>query len=705
MRRTISWLALVLFPLLASSAGEPVILENDALRICFASAEDGHSITGVVNRLAGDVRFVDPDGKRDDFWAFRLSRKNPVTGSDEYVRVQNRQFKGTDVVRSGETTTFCWRRIDVPGVEPGAVDVFARVKLPAGKAASEWTIRVVCRSATWRLYDTVYPCFRCIADEKKADILLPTNLYCGRLFRKTGFLPKNWLGANHPYPGYTIPMAAYNLGEAGLYIAVHDPNQYPKDFIWERPEFIRCETVMEGVGNPTGPRFPVVLAAYRGDWWDAAHIYREFALKQKWAKKGPMETRDDYPKAMHEANLWMLCGYWRGYGKVMQEMARRWPDVNKAIEFTAWGHLPFDTAYPEYLPAKPDFAGFCAEAKKLGILTMPYTNAKLWDTELPTYRAFGSKGAVLDPNGAVVLEHWNKREFAVMCPGWKPWQETLGVAPVTLVDKYGVGAVYLDQIVCAKGLPCFSTDHGHVPGGGTTFWADGYRAALEPIHAEMSKRGAPITSEGLGETWLDCIDGYLSAEMPRPEDVPLFLAIYSGYATVFGSNLGKVVGDASFFAVTARATIWGVSPGWNEPWVLDKGYEKHADALYAAGRVRQAMSEFLARGYLERDVKFAEDVGTVDVAWSSTRGGKACDVTGTFPAVMGTRWRNVAGTAKAVVLVNFSETPRRVTFDLTDDVPATAVKLPGQPEIPFTQVGRAVSAEIPPRAFFALRCE
>ena len=152
----------------------PVVLENDALRILFASQRDGYSITGIVNRLAGDVRFVKPDGQRDLFWALQFARKNPATGSNDYLRVSSRHCRGTEVVRDGEKTTFCWRGLDVKGMEPGALDVFARVKLPAGNAASEWTLRVVCRSKEWGLYETTYPCFRCIADEKEADILLPS---------------------------------------------------------------------------------------------------------------------------------------------------------------------------------------------------------------------------------------------------------------------------------------------------------------------------------------------------------------------------------------------------------------------------------------------------------------------------------------------------------------------------------------------------
>lgn len=687
-------------------SGSPVVLENDALRIAFASAQDGYSITGIVNRLAGDVRFVKPDGQRDLFWALQFARKNPTTGSNEYVRASSRFHKGAKVIRDGETTTFCWQGLSAPGMEPEAFDVFALVKLPTGDAASEWTLRVVCRSKEWGLYETTYPCFRCIADEKEADILLPSYTYSGRLFRKTGLFPKTWLGMNNPYPGYRMPFAAYNLGEAGLYFGVHDPHQANKDFIWERPEFLRCATIVEHAGEPgkagTGPKFPFVVKAYRGDWWDAAHIYRDFALKQKWTRKGPMARRPDYPKAMYEANLWMLCGYSQGYGRVLKEMAKRWPDVNKAIEFTCWGYLPYDTAYPEYLPAKKDFVDCCAEAKQYGILTMPYTNGMLWDTELPTYCAFGSKGAVIEANGNVRLEHWAKRDHAVMCPCWKPWQETLQVAPVTLTDKYGATCVYMDQIGMATGVACYSTEHGHVPGGGSA-WADGYREILEGVHAELSKRGVPLTSEGLGEMYIDCIDGFLSAFMPWPEDVPLFQAVYSGYATVFGSNIGKSVGAESFFAITGRATIWGVSPGWNEPWILDKGYERHAAGLYASARVRQAASEFLALGFLERDVKFLEDPGTIDVSWSSQRSGTEHDVTGTMPAVMGAKWRNVAGTAEALAFVNVASVEKTVSFRVSGNRAFAALPIPGQPAANFTQEGELVRLTLPPQSFVVLK--
>jgi hypothetical protein len=40
------------------SATAAPVLENDAMRILFAAAARGYGVTGIVNKVAGDVRFL-----------------------------------------------------------------------------------------------------------------------------------------------------------------------------------------------------------------------------------------------------------------------------------------------------------------------------------------------------------------------------------------------------------------------------------------------------------------------------------------------------------------------------------------------------------------------------------------------------------------------------------------------------------------------
>ena len=110
-------------------------------------------------------------------------------------------------------------------------------------------------------------------------------------------------------PGWRSPLAAYNLGDAGLYVAAHDPSQNLKDMVFGTGTDLRFDTVVENAGMPgkasSSPRYPVVIASYRGDWWTAAKIYRAWSLKQAWASKGPIARRADYPSAMADTDIWV----------------------------------------------------------------------------------------------------------------------------------------------------------------------------------------------------------------------------------------------------------------------------------------------------------------------------------------------------------------------------------------------------------------
>jgi hypothetical protein len=52
--------------------------------------------------------------------------------------------------------------------------------------------------------------------------------------------------------------------------------------------------------------YEVVLQAFHGGWWDAAQIYREWALNNAtWARKGNLTTRTDVPAWLLRTPLWI----------------------------------------------------------------------------------------------------------------------------------------------------------------------------------------------------------------------------------------------------------------------------------------------------------------------------------------------------------------------------------------------------------------
>ena len=495
-----------------------------------------------------------------------------------------------------------------------------------------------------------------------------------------------------------VPACEFIPADAARFLAAHP--ELPVLFVDSFPEGI-AEMPADG---------DALLAAALKDRKTVAleklsETLRGMGLADTLTIRGATAALHTYHYRKEGKDLWMLMnGSCAAMSNVLAKMAKAWPDVNKAIEWTCWNFLPFDCSYPEFLPPRDGWSDTLAYAKSLGIMTMPYTNGRLWDKALASYHQFAEPWMCHDANGDVWSESWRQKKshFGVVCPSWKTYHDILLYAATNIVHTYGAGSLYIDQVACSRPKQCFSPGHGHALGGGT-HWRDGYHRAMERVHGALSAEGAPLMSEGMGEAWLDVIDGYLNAYMPHPDQVPLFTAVYSGYATAFGCRMGVETPPDAFFAMQARSTLWGCAPGWCLPWVLEPKYKAHADALYACGRVRQAAAEFLAWGTLEGEVRFDAPLETKQYSWFEMKHGKkAGSAKCELPCVSGNIWKNAEGTEWAVALVNISDVPRNVSFALPCSGRFSVLPLPWQEEPAFRQDGSRATAAIPARSFAVL---
>jgi hypothetical protein len=115
------------------------------------------------------------------------------------------------------------------------------------------------------------------------------------------------------YPQATYQfMALYGGALPGLYFASHDGSGASKTFSMQflgNSGVLAIEVVPEGAGVPTlAPvsSVPFQLQLFAGDWWDAAQIYRPFALTQAdWTRKGPLVNRTDVPAWLLNMTVWV----------------------------------------------------------------------------------------------------------------------------------------------------------------------------------------------------------------------------------------------------------------------------------------------------------------------------------------------------------------------------------------------------------------
>lgn len=684
-----------LFVLLALSVASGVhgeTLENGSLALLFDNAGHGFAVTGIVNKVSGGARFVKAVGKRPDFWELSFSR-----AGGESVKVQNHTPSRRHLRRLPcGGAEFFWRGISLPDAK-GAVDVKATVKF-ADDGASAWTLSVTNRSENgWALAETSFPLLRGVMPAGEGDALVPTKNLGARFI--CGFDPAKLSPDSYGYPGWYAMVTAFHRGDAGLYFAAHDREARIKSLCYDADGSVRFSTLVENSGvagrAADGPKYPVVIAAYKGDWWQAARIYRKFAMTCPWTAKGPIARRADFPKAMAETAMWSVVG--RSVDEAtnrLEYIRRRWPDVKVGVQWYNWHVQPdpgVDSLYPEFVPYRGMKEHF-ATCRKRGLLAMPYVNGRLWDVQLQSY-AYASRDACRKADGEVHIEKYGTG-FAVMCPERPAWQDVLVKMGTNVVEGLGAPAVYYDQVTCSRPMPCFDPSHGH-PAGGGSYWADGYRKAFARLHDKLGPMDVPITSEGAAETWMDVIDGHLiCGRASSPDDVPFLPAVYSGYTVYFGTVSASRGEPRAFFANLAKSTLWGCATGrWGyfrmymppkrKSPVQDEA-DRNAETIYDCARVRMAAADFLVYGHLEDELRPLDAVPTVRLAWLSPmrpRPGKPAPYPDgvEMPAVFGTVWRDVTGTRKAVLLANRSDKVQTVRFRM----PAACTRvdvmdLPGQ---------------------------
>jgi hypothetical protein len=102
----------------------------------------------------------------------------------------------------------------------------------------------------------------------------------------------------------------------GLYWGVHDPNGDSKvleSFITDENGAFRMSYTPPGSseGNLLYElQFPITIKPFEGDWFDAANIYREWALPNaRWTQKGRLIDRNDFPKWAYNITTW-LSDFW-----------------------------------------------------------------------------------------------------------------------------------------------------------------------------------------------------------------------------------------------------------------------------------------------------------------------------------------------------------------------------------------------------------
>jgi len=508
---------------------------------------------------------------------------------------------------NGSVLTLEWKGLDARE-NKGALDVTATIRLRAGDPLAYFRINVKNRSKRYGIERINFPIvnFAPIGSAEETYFVLPRGR--GSLV-KNPFTSATSFGNRYSVVGAFYPNdinmqfhALYN-GENlnGVYFGTQDPvpnmtnSKYLNSaevFTWKLAHF---PPNIAFAGDPYNQPYDCVIGPYTGDWYDAAMRYRKWALKQSWARKGPLSHRKDMPKWFPESPLTfysMTNDSATGTHnpaenlQIAAEAFEEWLDwagVPMMMNFYGWqeyrplntvASLPFNPRrlktdpssrwynlpstyepsgnYPK-LPALKEFASTLARLRKKGGMVCPYIGLEIFDpgpTNNNPYAAEADPFIVRDLYGAKRM--WASLHYWQPCAHTAWWQNRLGETAELMAKNENIGGLYLD-VMQGSAIPCYWIAHGHSAGGGHSATL-GMHKLCEVIYERM-KAVAPdtiTTGENMAENMIDVTDGNLTFVLWPENKAPIFAAVYQDYIVSYGLEMSTGAGYQGRFKDTYR---------------------------------------------------------------------------------------------------------------------------------------------------------
>jgi hypothetical protein len=413
------------------------------------------------------------------------------------------------------------------------------------------------------------------------------------------------------YSGCPVQVTAYYCQEGGFYLAAHDTRSTWKNFHFGAAEWsMRHEAFDLGAGRQMALGYPVVLGALtRGDWYEAAQVYRDWALASTpWCQNlasarqhvaAGVAQRDQCAWMLDDVGLAVWGGPssldWSSWYQFYADVAGTplhitsgwdWPatrpnTVGKegwlpprlhAANVAAWnGH--YVTPYLNDIFISSHAEGFLTQWEPA--LMYPYTDFT-WSRFTHRTRPDAPRLVELDPQVTTNTDFFP-------CPAAEAFADLHAWRDAGLMEHDTLAGVCYD---ISSGNPmlwsrCWRTEHGHPPGRGRDI-VTAYNDLNKRSTAEARRTTGRYLVQGVEtiiESIIDSVDfyvaragagplGVLESWLPQPEEppgagfeiVPLFDAIYHDVGPVRQDGwltLGTDIGDLFYWAAARIVLRWG----------------------------------------------------------------------------------------------------------------------------------------------------
>lgn len=647
---------------------DQVFVSNGQIGLGFSRSEMGTALTSLYD-FKHEKDFI-PSGRAGKLWRIALKNKAgetvTLTSADTFtspdIKITSPPFGDS------RTVEITWEAVSLPEGN-GVVFVTAKATVEPDSPLTLWRIDVRNGSREFGLWEVEFPIVsnldgrsegaaqEFVAYPEGWGVLLPNPRASFRF------------GPMYPSGSCAMQFAAYYAGGSGVYYAAHDGDAYTKrinltgadptagiTFSW-----IHYPPDMLKPGAPFNQAYDAVVGVFDGDWYDAARVYRAWALKQVWCSCGPLSARKDIPNRFKELAMWGRTRANPEDARVDNEQFKKRFPVPIANHWYCWHVIPFDNDYPEYFPAKPGFKEAVAAAHQLPVWQMPYINGRLWDTDTESFakvgKPYSSKNEKMEP---YIEEYGSKQKLAPMCPYTPCWQDKVNEIVWKLIDEYKLAGVYIDQVGAAAPTLCMDPSHGHPLGGGK-WWVEGYWKMLSEMKKRMKAKypDAFLTTESNAEPYMQYFDGYLMCNSTRHNLIPLFSAVYHDYNLTFGRYVfaGDLKIENAYYMKMGQLFAFGAQLAWIPNDILAEQCKEGADYLAHLAKLRARSLKYLAFGEFLRPLTFTNDIPVAKTEWKVFRQPHPVE----FPAIQSSVWRAPDGSV-GLVFTNVLKDPISATY-------------------------------------------
>ncbi|HPE94976.1 MAG TPA: DUF6259 domain-containing protein [Bacillota bacterium] len=607
----------------------------------------------------------------------RKAKQTIFDGSASLFEIKTRRAGGEEI--SCANTSFGWKKIDVVMCEGVAFASLAENSAIPGVSASvsitnkndtiEWNVSLVSSSSGSTLYSCGYPSLPFLCSD---DMKFMSPYGCGEVWSSSA----EELSSTQNYPSYGVSMQYFALWnektKRGMYYGVHDGTAAYKQFSFKKEKGSDICTLsaampmrdISHIHNSQSLSGTLIWKLFDGDWYDAAMIYREWALANaSWIPENTSGVRNDVPEWVRKNAHWWLVriGSDDSYADTVIRCNMELGLSCSAVHMYDWHKIPFDNDYPHYFPVKENMLTGLYKLKRSGVRVMPYINGRLWDTrdkglEDWQFSSVAKPGCTKNVHGEPFIETYSSKEedgspvkLAIMCPSSAIWQEKVTETVSKLLNEYKVNAVYIDQIAAASPYLCEDKNHSHQPGGGS-WWCESYANLLDHIGL-VKPVNTVVSTECTAEPFMKNIQMYLTWLWVKNNQVPAFPAVYSGLVTMFGRRYSTFSDDddQGQRMTISESLVYGEQLGWIDPATYEK--LKHRVFYNKCVRFRFANYEYFSQGHMLRPPVVTDDAEKLFTDKDRDAYGGIL----THSPVYAGLWQRVHDGSKLLILLNASE--------------------------------------------------